>query len=77
MLPSASSWIGIARQGSAVLGPAIAGGLYGVAGPATVWAIEACSFVVSAGALWLARPRRVGGTTMNAVAAAPSLSITR
>ena len=41
MLPSASSWIGIARQGSAVLGPAIAGGLYGVAGPATVWAIEA------------------------------------
>lgn len=58
MLPSASSWIGIARQGSAVLGPAIAGGLYGVAGPATVWAIEACSFVISAGALWLARPRR-------------------
>ena len=59
MLPSASSWIGIARQGSAVLGPAIAGGLYGVAGPSTVWAMEACSFVVSAGALWLARPRRV------------------
>ncbi len=58
VLPSASSWIGIARQGSAVLGPAIAGGLYGVAGPATVWAMEACSFVVSAGALWLARPRR-------------------
>ena len=41
VLPSASSWIGIARQGSAVLGPAIAGGLYGVAGPATVWAMEA------------------------------------
>ena len=59
MLPSASSWIGIARQGSAVLGPAIAGGLYGVAGPSTVWAMEACSFVVSADALWLARPRRV------------------
>ena len=59
VLPSASSWIGIARQGSAVLGPAIAGGLYGVAGPATVWAMEACSFVVSGGRLWLARPRRV------------------
>jgi MFS family permease len=59
MLPSASSWIGIARQGSAVVGPALAGGLYGVAGPATVWAMEAGSFVISAGALWLARPRRV------------------
>ncbi len=58
LLPSASSWIGIARQASAVVGPAIAAGLYGTAGPATVWAIEAASFVVSAGALWLARPRR-------------------
>jgi MFS family permease len=59
MLPSASSWIGIARQGSAVVGPALAAGLYGTAGPGTVWAIEACSFVVSAGSLWLARPRSV------------------
>jgi MFS family permease len=69
MVPSASSWIGIARQGSAVVGPAIAAGLYGTAGPATVWAIEGGSFVVSAGALWLARPRRV--------AAEPQLGVRR
>ena len=32
-------------------------GLYGTVGPATVWAIEAASFLVSAAAVWLARPR--------------------
>ena len=57
LLPSANSWLGIARQGSAVVGPAVAAALYGVAGPATVWALETGSFVVSAAALWLARPR--------------------
>jgi MFS family permease len=59
MLPSASSWLAIARQGSAVVGPALAAGLYGTAGPPTVWAIETVSFLVSAGAVWLARPRTV------------------
>jgi MFS family permease len=59
MLPSASSWIGIARQGSAVAGPAIAAGLYATTGPSVVWAVEAVSFVVSAVALWLARPRQI------------------
>jgi MFS family permease len=57
MLPSANSWIGIARQGSAIVGPAIAAGLYGATGPSTVWAIEAVSFAVSATALFFARPR--------------------
>jgi MFS family permease len=57
LLPSANSWIGIARQGSAVVGPALAAGLYGTAGPSTVWALETGSFVVSAASLWLARPR--------------------
>jgi MFS family permease len=57
MLPSASSWLGVARNGSAIVGPAIAAGVYGTAGPSLVWAIEACSFLVSAAALWLARPR--------------------
>ncbi len=57
MLPSASSWMGVARQGSAIVGPGIAAGLYHTSGPATVWAIEAVSFLVSAGALALARPR--------------------
>ncbi len=59
MLQSANSWIGIARQGSAIVGPAIAAGLYGTAGPNVVWAIEAGSFLVSAGALWLAQPRSI------------------
>jgi hypothetical protein len=40
-----------------VIGPAIAAGVYSSAGPSTVWAIEAASFLVSAVALWLARTR--------------------
>ena len=59
MLPSANSWIGIARQGSAIVGPGIAAGLYGTAGPTVVWGIDSASFLVSAGALWLARPRAI------------------
>jgi MFS family permease len=57
MLASANSWIGIARQSSAIVGPALAAALYGTAGPTVVWAIEAGSFLVSGGALWLAQPR--------------------
>ena len=57
--PSANSWIGIARQSSAIVGPALAATLYGTAGPTVVWGIEAGSFLVSAGALWLARPRTI------------------
>ena len=59
ILPSANSWLGIARNGSAILGPAIAAGLYGAVGPAVVWAIDCASFIVSAVALWLARPRSI------------------
>jgi MFS family permease len=59
MLPSANSWIGIARQSSAIVGPALAAALYGTAGPTVVWGIEAGSFLVSAAALWLARPRTI------------------
>ena len=59
ILPSANSWIGIARQGSAIVGPAIAATLYGTAGPTVVWGIDSASFLVSAGALWLARPRAI------------------
>ena len=58
MLPSANSWLGIARNGSQVAGPAIAATLYGTTGPSTVWALECASFVVSAASLSLARPRR-------------------
>src|SRR5437868_15392575 len=56
MLASANSLIGVARQGSAIVGPALAAALYGTVGPATVWAIDGCSFAVSAAALWAARP---------------------
>jgi MFS family permease len=59
MLASANSWIGIARQGSAIVGPALAATLYGTVGPTVVWGIEAGSFLVSAAALWLARPRTI------------------
>ncbi len=59
ILPSANSWIGIARQGSAIVGPALAAALYGTAGPTVVWGLDSASFVVSAGALWLARPRAI------------------
>ncbi len=59
VLPSANSWLGIARNGSAIVGPAIAAALYGTAGPTVVWGIDGVSFVVSAAALWLARPRTI------------------
>jgi MFS family permease len=57
VLASANSMISIARQGSAILGPALAAALYGTAGPTTVWALDAASFVFSAALLWRARPR--------------------
>lgn len=57
LLASANSWLGIARQGSQVIGPAIAAVLYGTVGPSPVWALESGSFLVSATALYLARPR--------------------
>ena len=59
MLVSASSWIGIARQGSAIGGPALAAALYGTVGATLVWGIDAGSFLVSAAALLLARPRTI------------------
>lgn len=57
LLASANALIGISRSGSFVVGPALAAAIYGVAGSATVFAIDAASFAVSAGLLWLARPR--------------------
>ncbi len=57
VLASANSMISIARQSSAIVGPAVAASLYGTVGPTTVWALDAASFVFSAGLLWRARPR--------------------
>ncbi len=56
-LGSANALIGISRQAAFVIGPAIAGTVYGAAGSAAIFAVDAASFVVSAALVWLARPR--------------------
>ncbi len=58
-LPSANSLIGVSRWGSILIGPSLAALLYGAVGSSTVFAIDAVSFLVSAGLLWLARPRQL------------------
>jgi MFS family permease len=59
MLASATSWMGVARNGSAIVGPALAAALYRTVGPTAVWGIDAGSFLVSTAALSLARPRAI------------------
>jgi MFS family permease len=58
MIASANSLIGLARWGSILFGPALAGLLYAPAGSATVFAVDAASFLVSASLVWQTRPRR-------------------
>jgi len=58
-LASANSLIGVARWGSFMLGPALAGFLYDPAGSAAVFAVDACSFLVSAGFVYATRPRLI------------------
>jgi len=58
-IPSANSLIGVARWGSLLVGPSLAAGLYGATGSATVFAIDAASFLVSAALLRMTRPRAV------------------
>jgi MFS family permease len=58
-LPSANSLIGVSRWGSILIGPSLAALLYGRVGSSAVFAIDAGSFLVSAGLLWLARPRQL------------------
>jgi MFS family permease len=58
-LASANSLIGVARWGSFLLGPAVAGFLYDPAGSAAVFAVDACSFLVSAGLVYATRPRAI------------------
>src|SRR5947209_19097824 len=67
LLPSANSWLSIGRNGSSVVGPAVAAGLYGVTGPSPVWGLDAASFLVSAAALWLARPRATRSETRTGI----------
>src|SRR5919198_4631767 len=56
-LASANTLIGISRQGSFVVGPALAGGIYGLAGSPAVFGFDSATFVVSALLLAFARPR--------------------
>jgi MFS family permease len=58
-IPSANSLIGVARWSSLLVGPSLAAFLYGGFGSATVFAIEAGSFLVSALFVWRTRPRAV------------------
>lgn len=57
-LSSANALIGVSRQLSLVVGPALAGLLYQPIGPAAVFALDAASYVFAAALVWLARPRR-------------------
>ena len=56
-LGSANALIGMARQGSLLVGPSLAGLLYGFAGSTVVFAFDAFSFLVSFGFVWATRPR--------------------
>jgi MFS family permease len=56
-LGSANALIGISRQAAFVVGPAIAGGIYGAAGSSTIFAVDAGSFLLSAGLLVRAQTR--------------------
>ncbi len=56
-IASANSLIGVARWSSILIGPAFAGFLYHPAGSATVFAVDAGSFLVSALLVYRTRPR--------------------
>jgi MFS family permease len=56
-LASANALTGLSRQAAFVVGPAVAGALYGLAGASAVFALNAASFIVAAALMWLARPR--------------------
>lgn len=58
-IASANAMIGISRQLSFVIGPALAAGLYGLTGSATVFAFDAATFAISMVLLWAARPRAI------------------
>jgi Major Facilitator Superfamily len=50
-LPDANALLGVVQSGSAILGPALAGGLIAVASPAVVITLDAVSFAVSVACL--------------------------
>jgi MFS family permease len=61
-LASANALIGTSRWGSFVVGPALAASIYAPAGSATVFALDAVTFLFAAALLWRARPRAVERT---------------
>jgi MFS family permease len=58
-VPSANAMIGVARWSSILVGPSLAAVIYGGAGSATVFALDAGSFLFSAALLWVTKPRPV------------------
>ena len=56
-LGSANALIGIARQGSFLIGPSVASLLYAVAGATFVFGFNACSYLVSFAFVFATRPR--------------------
>jgi MFS family permease len=58
-LPSANSLMGVARWSSFVVGPSLAAFLYHGTGSAWVFAIDALTFLLSAGLMFQARPRPI------------------
>lgn len=56
-LASANALTGLSRQAAFVVGPALAGALYGIAGASSVFALNAVSFVAAAVLMVMARPR--------------------
>jgi MFS family permease len=56
-LGSANALIGMARQGSLLIGPSVAGVMYGFAGSTVVFGFNAVSFLISFAFVWATRPR--------------------
>lgn len=56
-IASANSLIGVARWGSLLFGPSFAGFLYEPAGSSAVFALDACTFLLSAALVYATRPR--------------------
>jgi len=61
-LGSANALLGMARQGSLLIGPSVAALLYGFAGSTVVFGFNAVSFLVSFAFVWATRPPRTQRT---------------
>ncbi len=56
-LGSANALIGMARQASFLIGPSVAGVMYGLAGSTVVFGFNSASYLVSFAFIWATRPR--------------------